>query len=1728
MKKRFKEIKKISIAFIVIILVLFVFNLKNSFAATATPYYQNKNFSSSVGGIGDPFIIYDNGYYYLYGTGLMNGKRTKDFVTWSKTSDSTSYDTTNREKFWAPEVFKYDDYYYKVFSSFDKSTGISQIGIASSTNINSSFKVKKYNLLSGKFSASVIDADILIDDEKQYLYFVKDQANQSDGTKVSSIYGVQIKLKDGNCEVVGDVKLLKSPTATWEKKSGPERYWNEGPSVIKHGSRYYLMYSANYWASSYYSVGYVYSDNGPLGPYTTPKSPILLQSTTNSIGPGHNSVFKSATGELYTAYHVKDVSKSEETGEWRRTLAIDRIDFNEGRLFVNGPTYGTTQLLPSGVNNYTKATPKTSSPSSLFNTLNNFSSIGGSYTVEKGKTVSATFSSPKRIKYIMVYPGKNVSSSKDYTVTISINGKVAGTKNFKLNPSSTTSISLSGNYNVESISLSFSSSISLSEVAFISDTVKNITINTKPTKLTYIQNYDSLSVSGGKINVNYNNTSTPRVVSMTSSMISGFDNTKVGTKTLKVTYGDYETSYNISIVKKSVASLEVYKDLTKTSYIQNYESLKLAGGKIKVIYNDKTSKIINMSDCSVTGFDNSKVGTNTITIKYGNKTVTYKVNIESPSLSSISVSKGFKKDYVVKSEELDVSNGVLKLVYNDKSTETVDIKSSMVSGFDNSKTGEQTLTITYKGKTTTYTINIIKKIVSSISISTKPTKLTYIKNYEKLDVSGGKIKVVYNDKSTETVDIKSSMVSGFDNSKTGEQTLTVSYGAKTTSYKVNIENINITSIKVTTLPTKTSYIEDYDDLDLTGGKLTVYYNNNKSKVIDLKNASVSGFSNSSPGKINLTVTYSGKTTTFSVTIVQKTITSIKMQSLPYKVNYTQNYDNLNLAGATIVITYNTLETKIKSITSSMVSGFNNKVLGENTITVKYSDNITSKTTSFKVNIVEKQVKSISVSKLPAKIYYIENYDSLDVTGGEISVKYNDNSSKVINMSNKNIEFSNYDNSSLGTNNIIVTYEGKTTSFDVNIVEKQVKSISLYQKFNKLNYIKNYDKLDVTGGKIEAIYDDTSKEIINITKDMVSGYDNSQIGTNKVKISYQNCSVYMDLNIVEKQIQKIEINSLPTKVDYLVNKEDLDLTGSSIKVIYDDKSTEIISITNAMVSGFNNSKKSTNYITVKYGGFTTKFGVNIVSEEVKSIKITSKPSKLTYIQNYDKLSTDGGVIEVFYENGETETMDITDNMVSGFKNDKTGTITLTVSYYKKSDTYDVEIVSKKINKMYISSLPKKLKYIKNYDKLDLNGGKITVLYNDSSSDIIDMDESMISGFNNSAIGTNTLTVDYDDYQDMMNVTIEDKSLTSLTINTEPLVNVYAQNSENLNMTGCSLTAVYNDLTSEEVSVDNDMVSNFDTTNLGTNILSINYRELSVPYAINVVSKTISNIQMNELPSKIKYYQGLDYLDLSDGSILVNYTDGTSDIVELDSELVNVTGYSNLDVGTIPLQVKYDNFTTSYSVDIVPLEKSINKIEVYKLPDKTKYVVKYDALNLDGAMLKVTYNDNSFEYTKILDAMVSDFDNSTVGTEEVVVEYGDFSTSFDVDIVPKSASKIEVETMPNKTSYKKNSDSIDLTGGKIHIYYNNNTDEIIDMDNSMVSNFDSSILGSYVVNLNYGGQYTSFNINIVLDSTNDSQSIYVENTFINKNLIIILIGAFTTLIGVFSLFRVINLSDKKKNI
>ena len=355
---------------------------------------------------------------------------------------------------------------------------------------------------------------------------------------------------------------------------------------------------------------------------------------------------------------------------------------------------------------------------------------------------------------------------------------------------------------------------------------------------------------------------------------------KEGTTTITVTTvdGNYEDSADVTVTKEpieenEVAKIEIKNAPSKTTYIKG-ENLELSDGTITVTYEDGTSAEIPMtsSEVQVTGYDSNTVGEQTLTVTYQGQTTSFTVTVRN-EVTGIEIKTAPSKTTYVKGENLDLTDGTITVTYEDGTSAEVPMTSSevQVTGYDSNTVGEQTLTVTYQGQTTSFTVTV-RNEVTGIEIKTAPSKTTYVKG-ENLDLTDGTITVTYEDGTSAEVPMTSSevQVTGYDSNTVGEQTLTVTYQGQTTSFTVTVKN-EVTKIEIKNAPSKTTYIKG-ENLELSDGTITVTYEDGTSAEIPMTSSEVqvTGYDSNTVGEQTLTITYQGQSTSFKVMVQEEII-----------------------------------------------------------------------------------------------------------------------------------------------------------------------------------------------------------------------------------------------------------------------------------------------------------------------------------------------------------------------------------------------------------------------------------------------------------------------------------------------------------------------------------------------------------------------------------------------------------------------------------------------------------------------------------------------------------------------------------------------------------------------------------------------------------------------------------------------------------------------------------------
>lgn len=655
-------------------------------------------------------------------------------------------------------------------------------------------------------------------------------------------------------------------------------------------------------------------------------------------------------------------------------------------------------------------------------------------------------------------------------------------------------------------------------------------------------------------------------------------------------------------------------------------------------------------------------------------------------------------------EELDLSSMVVKAYYSDKTSKT--ITDYTVSGYDSTKVGKQTVTVHYLDMTDTFDVTVAEGELSSIEIASNPSKTTYFTG-EQLDTSGLSVKLNYANNSSKTI-TDGFDVSGFDNQTVGTNTLTVSYGGKTTTFTVTIVNSELTSyvnddfesyddsqitLKSQTLIKQTQDLGPFKLTLGTSGKKTDSYphfailtdNGNKSLEI-----ATGGMSNPSRGPIiefgdsialpdfadipankylvfDFDALYQGDTSNVQLYGVTDSYLSTSSDKLTYD-QYLSVNKNANIPiGKWVNIHLVVNSKKDLFLTISDKSG---NVLDSRKVTTsgdKFEKFVfyggVGKIQLDNLKIYEDKISSLTLTP-PTKTSYALG-EELNLDGMVAKLNYSDKS-----VGTTAYTVSGYDKTKVGKQTVTVSYGDYSANFDVTV--NGISSIEVTPP-TKTTYLEGQD-LNTDGMVVTAVTSDNQRITVPAGYS-VRGFNKTKLGKQTITVTYQGLSTEFEVNV--NSVKSIELTK-PTKLEYKYG-ESLDTSGMSVKAIYDDNQSEVIK-SDYSVTGYDKTKSGTQTITVTYRNQTATFDVTVAEPVITKFEITTPPTTTEYYVGQD-LKTDGMVVTVTFEDESTKTT--TAYTLSGYDKNTVGAQTVTVSYKGFSATFDVTV--KEAEKVEISDV-----------------------------------------------------------------------------------------------------------------------------------------------------------------------------------------------------------------------------------------------------------------------------------------------------------------------------------------------------------------------------------------------------------------------------------------------------------
>ena len=1118
-------------------------------------------------------------------------------------------------------------------------------------------------------------------------------------------------------------------------------------------------------------------------------------------------------------------------------------------------------------------------------------------------------------------------------------------------------------------------------------------------------------------------------------------------------------THGFTQAEKQITSISVKTNPTKTAY-DHGDTIDLTGGVIQVTYDDNTTEDIDMTDPAVTIKTGSPADVNNPNVKleYKSQETTFNITVNDP-IQSLSVATPMTQGEYDHGDTLNFAGLTLAAVTKSGATKTItnttpglaisetqaDVNSpnfTKITGTSNVEVkGTQIIKFTYDGKTAQQTI-IVNDRISSVNIVTQPNK-TAIKYGEALDLTGATVKITLASGDTTNISLPdgSATISAFNNKQIGsKQKLTVTINNKTAPETIDVEAYNYVKETTLTEPTKVDYAYN-EALDVTGGRIKVTWANGTVSNVNLTTNMVTGYNQTQLGVQTLTISNTfeytlsngtqiqdPKTMTYEVEVTNqaKTITITP----PTKTEY-EHGDKLDFTGGNIKIIYADGTTQQKQITSNMVRESNGSQVNmaptasdyinneiSKTLVIKYKEDNATGTVNYPIKI-KNVVSQISMSTEPTSKTYNIGDTTYNLAGGTIKVTRKAGNTETVALTDQGITLTNLSTltTNKGTKPVTVTYEGKTTTFNITI-KNGVKNINITAP-TKTEY-EHGDTLDFTGGKIEVKYADSTTSNVQITNAMVTDnatgtavnmspaaaeYTNNKL-TKTLKIEYTEDGVtetaYYTITI-KNPIDQITIVTSP-KTQYNLNDSTTGV-GGTLKVTRKAGNYETINILDSMVSGLTTSVAGTGKTaTVTYtdDGITktTTYTYN-VKDNITSITITP-PTKSQY-NHGEALDLTGGKITIQYASGTTQDKPLDASMItesngstvnmspSLYGNTNKESKTLLIKYEEdgisSQENYPIEIIND-IKQIAIQGTAKS-----QYNVNDPLQPGLSILVTRASGvpEAITVTSSMLTNFSTATEGTRIATITYTENgitkTTTFTYTVTD-TVTNINVNTQPTK--ATKYGENADLTGATIDVVKGSGTTT-IPVTNDMIQQgtYNPTTLGSQQITIQYEGQQTTLTINV-KDYVTGITINPASVTGKYNDTLSkMIQTNNIQYTVTYAKAGAQTPETLAESM-VSGYSATTTQDQNLTVTYkdadtdsytngQDFTTNLKVT---LSKEVKKIDI-TAPSKTKYE-HGEAIATDGT-ITVTFTDNTTEQRTMKANMITENDGSPLNMSPAVSDY-----------------------------------------------------------------------------------------------------------------------------------------------
>jgi beta-xylosidase len=280
-----------------------------------------------AGDFPDPSILLTRGGYWAFSTGSagrnLQVMSSPDLHSWSAPADPLPVlpSWASAGQTWAPGVMEIAGRYVMYYTVRDSALGIQCISVATSSGPGVPFTDQSSGpLVCQTSNGGSIDPNPYLDPRSGHLYLLWKSDDNSIGRN-THIWAQELSPAGLAFAPGTSPSLLLTESASWQAPAV------EGPTVVRHGSTYYLFYGANSYSSASSGIGYAtsttltgaYRNRSRIGPW--------LGTTANATGPQGPMVFQDSSGGTRMAFAAWYGAVGYQKGG-ARALWIGTLGFN--------------------------------------------------------------------------------------------------------------------------------------------------------------------------------------------------------------------------------------------------------------------------------------------------------------------------------------------------------------------------------------------------------------------------------------------------------------------------------------------------------------------------------------------------------------------------------------------------------------------------------------------------------------------------------------------------------------------------------------------------------------------------------------------------------------------------------------------------------------------------------------------------------------------------------------------------------------------------------------------------------------------------------------------------------------------------------------------------------------------------------------------------------------------------------------------------------------------------------------------------------------------------------------------------------------------------------------------------------------------------------------------------------------------------------------------------------